>query len=69
MPAITVMEPLVAVLLGVLVYRENLRHTPWAIAIECGFLALFAAAALALTGHEAMAAKPSRSNDAHVYRR
>jgi drug/metabolite transporter (DMT)-like permease len=54
LPAITVVEPLLAILLGILVYHENLRHTPWSIATECGFLALFTTAAFALTRHEAM---------------
>jgi hypothetical protein len=31
LPAMTVVNPLLAVLLGVVVYDENLRHTPWAI--------------------------------------
>ena len=51
LPAITVVNPLLAVLLGVIVYDENLRHTPWAITTEAGFLVLFTAAAFALTSH------------------
>jgi hypothetical protein len=60
LPAITVVEPLLAILLGVLVYHENLRHTPWALATECGFLALFTTAAFALARHEAMTTEPPR---------
>jgi hypothetical protein len=37
------------VLLGVVVYDENLRHTPLAIACEFAFLGLLATAATALT--------------------
>ncbi len=52
LPAITVVDPLVAVLLGVVVYDEHLRHSPWAIAIEAGSLLLFSAATFALTRHQ-----------------
>ena len=69
LPAITVVEPLLAILLGVTVYHENLRHTPWAIATEFGFLALFTTAAFALTRHEATATEPSRPSDRYAYRR
>ena len=48
----------VVALLGVVVYDENLRHTPWAIATEAGALVLFTAAAFALTRHQASAAEP-----------
>jgi uncharacterized membrane protein len=64
LPAITVVNPLLAVLLGVTVYDENLRHTPWAITTEAGFLVLFTAAAIALTRHQAAAAEPP-----HAHRR
>jgi hypothetical protein len=50
-------QPLLAVLLGVIVYDENLRHTPWAITTEAGFLVLFTAATVALTRHQAAAAE------------
>lgn len=69
LPAITVVEPLLAILLGVLVYHENLRHTPWAIATECGFLALFTTAAFTLARYEAMTTEPSRPSDRYAYRR
>jgi hypothetical protein len=52
-----VVNSLLAVLLGVMVYDENLRHTPWAITTEAGFLVLFTAAAFALTRHQAAAAE------------
>ncbi len=52
LPAITVVNPLLAVLLGVVVYDENLRHTGWAVAAEVGFLMLFTAAAVVLTRRE-----------------
>ena len=64
LPAITVVNPLLAVLLGVTVYDENLRHTPWALTTEAGFLVLFTAAAFALTRHQAAAAQPP-----HAHRR
>jgi len=57
LPAITVVNPLLAVLLGVVVYDEDLRHTPAAITTEAGFLVLFTAAAFALTRHQAAAAE------------
>jgi hypothetical protein len=62
LPAITVVNPLLAVLLGVTVYDENLRHTPWAITTEAGFLVLFSAAAIALTRHQAAAAEPPHAH-------
>lgn len=49
LPAITVANPLVAVGLGVVVYDENLRHTPPALIAEAVSLALIALAATALT--------------------
>ena len=49
LPAITVVDPLLAVLLGVVIYDENLRHTPWAIGGEVASLGLLALAATALT--------------------
>ena len=57
LPAITVVNPLLAVLLGVVVYDEDLRHTPAAITTEAGFLVLFTAAAFALTRHQVAAAE------------
>lgn len=62
LPAITVVDPLLAVVLGVVVYDENLRHTAWAIATEAGSLLLFAAAAFALTRHQATATLPLRDD-------
>jgi hypothetical protein len=63
LPAITVVGPLTAVLLGVVVYDENLRHTPLAIVGEVVFLGLFALAAIILTHREptltALAAIPA----------
>jgi hypothetical protein len=52
LPVITVVDPLTAVLLGVVVYDENLRHTPLAIAGEVVFLGLLALAAIILTHRE-----------------
>jgi len=49
LPVITVVDPLLAVLLGVMIYDENLRHTPLAIVCEFAFLGLLAVAATALT--------------------
>jgi uncharacterized membrane protein len=49
LPAITVVDPLLAVLLGVVIYDENLRHTPLAIGCEVAFLGLLVLAASALT--------------------
>ncbi|MDT7716643.1 MAG: hypothetical protein QOH09_2635 [Pseudonocardiales bacterium] len=69
LPAITVVNPLLAVLLGVMVYDENLRHTPWAIATEAGFLVLFTAAAFALTRHQTADAEPPLAEDPHTRRR
>jgi hypothetical protein len=48
LPAITVVDPLLSVLLGVIIYDENLRHTPLAITGEVGFLGLLTLAATAL---------------------
>lgn len=48
----------VVALLGVVVYDENLRHTPWVIATEAGALVLFTAAAFPLTRDQASAAEP-----------
>lgn len=62
-------NPLLAVLLGITVYDENLRHTPWAIATEAGFLVLFTAAAFALTRHQAAAAEPPLNDDPYAHRR
>ena len=69
LPAITVVNPLLAVLLGVTVYDANLRHPPWAIATEAGFLVLFTAAAFALNGHQAAAAEPPTADDPYAHRR
>jgi hypothetical protein len=69
LPAITVVNPLLAVLLGVMVYDENLRHTPWAITTEAGFLVLFTAAAFALTRHQAAAAEPPLPDHPHAHQR
>lgn len=52
LPAITVVNPLVAVLLGVVIYDETLCHTPLAIAGEAVFLGLFALSAIILTHRE-----------------
>jgi hypothetical protein len=67
LPAITVVNPLLTVLLGVMVYDENLRHTPWAITTEAGFLVLFTAAAFALTRHQAAAAEPPLPGHPHAH--
>jgi hypothetical protein len=66
LPAITVVNPLLAVLLGVIVYDENLRHTPWGITAEAGFLVLFTAATVALTRHQAAAAEAPPPHDPHA---
>jgi hypothetical protein len=66
LPAITVVNPLLAVLLGVVVYDENLRHTPWAIATEAGSLMLFTVAAFALTRYQAAAAEPPVPDAPHA---
>ena len=50
-------NPLLAVLPRVVVYDEDLRHSPGAITTEAGFLVLFTAAAFALTRHQAAAAE------------
>jgi hypothetical protein len=49
LPAITVVDPVVSVLFGVLVFDENLRHTPLAITGEVLTLGLLAAAAFNLS--------------------
>lgn len=49
LPAITVVDPLVAVLIGVVVFDEHLRHTPLAVVGEVLFLALLAVAGVALS--------------------
>lgn len=49
LPVITVIDPLLAVLLGVVIYDENLRHTPLALAGEILSLTVLALAATALT--------------------
>jgi drug/metabolite transporter (DMT)-like permease len=64
LPAITVVDPLVAILLGVIVFDENLRHTPPAILGEIAFLAMLALAAVNLSRLErlpagAQATRPS----------
>jgi drug/metabolite transporter (DMT)-like permease len=48
LPAITVVDPLVAVLLGVIVFDEHLRQSPAAVAGEVLFLALLGIAGVAL---------------------
>lgn len=52
LPAITVVDPLAAVLIGVAVFDENLRHTPAAILGEVACLVLLAAAGVALARSE-----------------
>ena len=69
LPAIAVVNPLLAVLLGVVVYDENLRHTPWAIATEAASLMLFTVAAFALTRHQAAAAQPPVLDAPHAIER
>jgi hypothetical protein len=49
LPAITVVDPLIAVLIGVVVFDEHLRHTPAAVVGEVLFLALLAVAGVALS--------------------
>lgn len=49
LPAITVVDPLLAILLGVVVFDERLRHGPAAIAGEVLFLGLLATAGVALS--------------------
>ena len=49
LPAIAVVNPLAAVLLGVVVYDENLRHTVVATIAEIVFLGLLAISTIALT--------------------
>jgi drug/metabolite transporter (DMT)-like permease len=58
LPAITVVDPLVAVLLGVAVFDENLRHSPPAIAGELLCLALLALAGYHLARLEGASAPP-----------
>lgn len=69
LPAITVVNPLLAVLLGVVIYDENLRHTPWALATEAGSLMLFTVAAFALTRHQAAATQPPVPGAPHAIER
>ncbi|MGB8255076.1 MAG: hypothetical protein WCE71_06800 [Pseudonocardiaceae bacterium] len=52
-----------------MVYDENLRHTPGAITTEAGFLVLFSAAAFALTRHQAAAAEPPLPDHPHAHQR
>ena len=52
LPAITVVNPLLSVLIGVTIYHENLRHTPWAIVTESGCMLLFTTATVVLTRHQ-----------------
>ncbi|PZS39514.1 MAG: hypothetical protein DLM62_07890 [Pseudonocardiales bacterium] len=59
LPAITVIDPLVAVVIGVVVYDENLRHTPWAIPTETAAMLLFTAAAFVLTRHHTATTAPT----------
>jgi hypothetical protein len=68
LPVITVVNPLLAVLFGVVVYDENLRHTPWAIATEAGSLMLFSMAAFALTRHQAGAGESRVPEAPHAIR-
>lgn len=49
LPAITVVDPLVAILLGVVVFDERLRHGPGAVVGEVVFLTVLALAAVALS--------------------
>jgi drug/metabolite transporter (DMT)-like permease len=56
LPAITVVNPLVAILLGVLVFDENLRHSLPAILGEVVFLAVLALAAVNLSRLEQLPA-------------
>lgn len=48
LPPITVVDPLVAVLLGVVVFDEHLRHSPVAVLGEAVFLGLLAVSGVAL---------------------
>jgi hypothetical protein len=56
LPAITVVNPLVSILLGVLVFDENLRHTAPAILGEVVFLGMLALAAVNLSRLEQLPA-------------
>jgi hypothetical protein len=49
LPAITVVNPLVAILLGVMVFDERLRHSPLAIFGEVLFLGMLALATVSLS--------------------
>jgi drug/metabolite transporter (DMT)-like permease len=49
LPAITIVNPLLAIVIGVLVYGERLRHTPVALAGALVCLAVFSTAAILLT--------------------
>ncbi|HEV7189241.1 MAG TPA: DMT family transporter [Blastococcus sp.] len=59
LPAITVVNPLVSILLGVLVFDENLRHTAPAILGEVVFLGMLALAAVNLSRLEQLTAAAS----------
>lgn len=59
MPTITVVDPLVAVLLGAVVFDEHLRHSPLAVVGEVLFLALLAVAGVALSRLERPMIEPS----------
>jgi hypothetical protein len=58
LPAITVIDPLVAVLLGVTVYDENLRHSPLALLGELISLAVLAYSTILLTRDEQRGTRP-----------
>jgi hypothetical protein len=58
LPAITVVDPLVAVLIGVAVFDENLRHSPPAIAGELLCLGLLALSGYNLARLEGASAPP-----------
>lgn len=62
LPAITVVDPLVAILLGIVVFDEHLRHTAPAIVGEVVALALLSVAALRLSRLE----RVDESTDAPV---
>jgi hypothetical protein len=54
LPAIAVVDPLVAILLGITVFNENLRHSPPAIIGEVVFLGLLTLGGLNLTRLESV---------------
>jgi hypothetical protein len=58
LPAITVIDPLVAVLLGVTIYDENLRHSPLALLGELISLAVLAYSTILLTRDEQRGTRP-----------